>query len=177
MGERTPLTGHPPTGHPPTRHPQPTPGAAPAGPECAPSVRAGGLARTVAGGLPRTARPRHWVKNPLVVTVPTVTRQPTAPGMVRQLALFSVLFSVLFTVAASTVHLLNDVCAAQADSAYPDTRRRPVTAGVLPVPLACTPGGALALASTGAAARPHDRPLAGIGASWEPLYGPSVAGL
>lgn len=150
MGERITLVGEP--------QPHPAAGHAPVGTEgvegaegAAPPVRARGHAGTFGGGLLgllRTARPRQWIKNLLVVAAPAAAGQLTSPGTVLQLALVF----VLFTAAASAVYLLNDARDAEADRAHPDKCRRPVAAGVVPVWLAYAAGGALATASACAAA-------------------------
>ncbi|MEE1756155.1 decaprenyl-phosphate phosphoribosyltransferase [Streptomyces sp. SP18CS02] len=98
-------------------------------------------------GLLRTARPRQWVKNLLVVAAPAAAGELAARRTVLQLA---VVF-VLFTVAASAVYLVNDARDADADRAHPAKCRRPVAAGDVPVPVAYGLGGVLAMASVAGA--------------------------
>ncbi|GGT59035.1 decaprenyl-phosphate phosphoribosyltransferase [Streptomyces purpureus] len=99
-------------------------------------------------GLLRTARPRQWVKNTLVVAAPAAAGELASLETARQLGLVF----VLFTAAASAVYLVNDARDADADRAHPVKRRRPVAAGTVPVPLAYAVGALLGLAATAAAA-------------------------
>lgn len=103
-----------------------------------------GLAR----GLLRTARPRQWVKNLLVVAAPAAAGRLFSRHSVIQLALVF----VLFTVCAAAVYLINDARDAAADRAHPVKRHRPVAAGQVPVPLAYAVGGVLAVLAPTAAA-------------------------
>ncbi|MFF8830489.1 decaprenyl-phosphate phosphoribosyltransferase [Streptomyces sp. NPDC015131] len=100
-------------------------------------------------GLLRTARPRQWVKNLLVVAAPAAAGQLASRHTALQLALVF----ALFTAAAAAVYLVNDARDADADRAHPVKCRRPVAAGDVPVPVAYGTGALLALgALTGAAA-------------------------
>jgi decaprenyl-phosphate phosphoribosyltransferase len=105
------------------------------------------LARLPAGLL-RTARPRQWLKNVLVVAAPVAAGRMLGPAALVQLALVF----VLFTAAASAVYLINDARDADADRAHPVKCRRPVASGQVPVPLAYATGGVLAVAAPLAAA-------------------------
>ncbi|WFB08985.1 decaprenyl-phosphate phosphoribosyltransferase [Streptomyces sp. LX-29] len=93
-------------------------------------------------GLLRTARPRQWVKNVLVVAAPAAAGELISAHVALRLALVF----ALFTAAASAVYLINDALDAEADRAHPEKCRRPVAAGQVPVSLAYAVGGALALA-------------------------------
>ncbi|MFF0446995.1 decaprenyl-phosphate phosphoribosyltransferase [Streptomyces sp. NPDC004609] len=98
-------------------------------------------------GLLRTARPRQWVKNVLVMAAPAAAGELASPYTARQLALVF----ALFTAAAAAVYLVNDARDADADRAHPVKRHRPVAAGDVPVPVAYITGAILAaLAVTGA---------------------------
>ncbi|MFF0433237.1 decaprenyl-phosphate phosphoribosyltransferase [Streptomyces sp. NPDC004327] len=108
-------------------------------PPPAPPVRRRPLA--VAAGLLRTARPRQWVKNALVVAAPVAAGRLGSWHSAARLALVF----ALFTAAASAVYLVNDARDADADRAHPVKRHRPVAAGLVPVPLAYAAGGALGL--------------------------------
>ena len=88
------------------------------------------------GGLVRTARPRQWVKNLLVVAAPAAAGRLTSPHVIAQLALVF----LLFTAAASAVYLINDARDAEADRAHPDKCHRPVAAGQVPVAAAYAAG-------------------------------------
>lgn len=101
-------------------------------------------ARTLTGlarGLLRTARPRQWVKNLLVVAAPAAAGQLFS----RHAAIQLTLVFVLFTACAAAVYLINDARDAVADRAHPVKRHRPVATGQVPVPLAYAAGGVLAL--------------------------------
>ncbi|WP_418958684.1 decaprenyl-phosphate phosphoribosyltransferase [Streptomyces tritici] len=92
-------------------------------------------------GLLRTARPRQWVKNLLVVAAPAAAGRLASWDAAGRLALVF----ALFTAAAAAVYLVNDARDAEADRAHPAKRLRPVAAGVVPVPVAYAAGAALAL--------------------------------
>jgi decaprenyl-phosphate phosphoribosyltransferase len=82
--------------------------------------------RTVSA-LVRTARPRQWTKNLLVLAAPLAAGVIEEPGTVaRVVAAF-----IAFTLAASAVYLLNDVVDAEEDRRHPSKRLRPVAAGEL----------------------------------------------
>ncbi|MEU9911824.1 decaprenyl-phosphate phosphoribosyltransferase [Streptomyces sp. NPDC051001] len=99
------------------------------------------------GALVRTARPKQWVKNILVIAAPAAAGQLfTAHALTRLALVFA-----LFTACAAAVYLINDARDAEADRAHPTKRHRPVAAGRVPVPLAYAVGGVLAaLALAGA---------------------------
>ncbi|MEU8954069.1 decaprenyl-phosphate phosphoribosyltransferase [Streptomyces sp. NPDC048518] len=108
--------------------------------------------RTGAVGLPlgllKTARPRQWVKNVLVVAAPAAAGELFSRHALVQVALVF----ALFTAAASAVYLINDARDADADRAHPTKCRRPVAAGQVPVPVAYAVGGVLAVLAPTAAA-------------------------
>ncbi|MER5212254.1 decaprenyl-phosphate phosphoribosyltransferase [Streptomyces sp. NPDC002838] len=143
MTETAPLTS---TAH--TReaalHEQRTP------PRHTPPPRRGTLRalRTLLAGLLRTARPKQWVKNILVVAAPAAAGQLFTRHALTQLALVF----VLFTACAAAVYLINDARDADADRAHPTKRHRPVAAGQVPVPVAYAVGAALGLLAPTAAA-------------------------
>lgn len=89
----------------------------------------------------KTARPRQWVKNVLVVAAPAAAGELFTWHAAAQLALVF----LLFTVAASAVYLINDARDAEADRAHPVKRNRPVAAGCVPVAVAYGVGGGLAV--------------------------------
>ncbi|MFI6852087.1 decaprenyl-phosphate phosphoribosyltransferase [Streptomyces sp. NPDC050416] len=99
-------------------------------------------------GLLRTARPRQWVKNVLVIAAPAAAGELFSRHALLQLALVF----VLFTACAAAVYLVNDARDAEADRAHPTKRHRPVAAGQVPVPLAYAVGGCLGLLAPAAAA-------------------------
>ncbi|MEU2784832.1 decaprenyl-phosphate phosphoribosyltransferase [Streptomyces sp. NPDC007110] len=104
--------------------------------------------RGVAKGLLRTARPKQWVKNVLVVAAPAAAGRLFSVHALTQVALVF----ALFTACAAAVYLVNDARDAEADRAHPTKRRRPVAAGQVPVPVAYAAGGALAVLAPALAA-------------------------
>ncbi|WP_406111179.1 decaprenyl-phosphate phosphoribosyltransferase [Streptomyces sp. NBC_01003] len=92
-------------------------------------------------GLLKTARPRQWVKNVLVVAAPASAGELFSWHAAAQL----VMVFLLFTAAASAVYLINDARDAEADRAHPVKRNRPVAAGHVPVAVAYVVGGGLAV--------------------------------
>ncbi|MGW7278682.1 decaprenyl-phosphate phosphoribosyltransferase [Streptomyces sp. NPDC054844] len=121
--------------------------------EPAPPRRAG-----IPAGLLRTARPRQWIKNVLVVAAPAAAGELLSWHTLTRLALVF----VLFTACAAAVYLVNDARDAEADRAHPVKRHRPVAAGQVPVPVAYAVGGVLGV-------------LAPVVAAW--LCPPAVAAL
>jgi decaprenyl-phosphate phosphoribosyltransferase len=99
-------------------------------------------------GLLKTARPRQWVKNVLVVAAPAAAGELFSRAALTRLP---VVFA-LFTAAASAVYLINDARDAEADRAHPVKRHRPVAAGQVPVPVAYAVGGVLAVSAPAIAA-------------------------
>lgn len=99
-------------------------------------------------GLLKTARPRQWVKNVLVVAAPAAAGELFSRHSLMQL----ILVFALFTAAASAVYLINDARDAEADRAHPTKCRRPVAAGQVPVTVAYAVGGLLAVLAPVAAA-------------------------
>jgi decaprenyl-phosphate phosphoribosyltransferase len=95
----------------------------------------------LAAGLLRTARPRQWIKNGLVLAAPfAAARLLTVAEAVRLAVVL-----VLFTACSAAVYLINDARDAEADRAHPVKCARPVAAGLVPVPLAYAAGGLLAV--------------------------------
>ncbi len=83
-------------------------------------------------GLVRLARPRQWIKNLLVFVAPGAAGVLLhAPILWHAAAAFGI-----FCLAASGTYYLNDARDVAADRAHPTKCRRPVAAGVVPVPLA-----------------------------------------
>ena len=91
-------------------------------------------AGSLAGGVLRTMRPRQWVKNVLVLAAPFAGGQIFTPGNTAHL----VVAFAAFSLAASGIYLINDANDVEADRAHPTKQRRPIAAGVVPVPLALT---------------------------------------
>jgi decaprenyl-phosphate phosphoribosyltransferase len=87
---------------------------------------------TVARGVLKTMRPRQWVKNVLVLAAPFASGDLLADGIVFELAVAFVAFSL----AASGIYLVNDANDVAADRAHPTKRNRPIAAGIVPPRLA-----------------------------------------
>ena len=101
---------------------EPTGGAAPTTP-----------LRAVAG-LVKTARPRQWVKNVLVFAAPFTAAEITNVNVLMD----ALVAFVAFCLVASSVYMVNDVVDVEADRAHPTKYKRPIAAGVVPVPAAYT---------------------------------------
>ncbi len=81
----------------------------------------------VAGGVLRTARPKQWAKNLLVVAAPAaagVLFQPTT-------ALRTLIAFCAFCIVASGVYFINDVRDWREDVLHPVKKNRPIPAGVV----------------------------------------------
>ncbi|GAA4072611.1 MULTISPECIES: decaprenyl-phosphate phosphoribosyltransferase [Streptomyces] len=118
------------------------------GTPAAPAAPAARRLLALPGALVRTARPRQWIKNVLVVAAPAAAGRLASPYDIAQLSLVF----CLFTMAASAVYLINDARDAEADRAHPDKCRRPVAAGEVPVGVAYATGAVLAVLAPLAAA-------------------------
>jgi decaprenyl-phosphate phosphoribosyltransferase len=115
--------------------------SAPPAADALPTAPAG--VRAVAAGVLRTARPRQWTKNLLVLAAPLASGTVAEPDVLGP----SLLAFVLFCVAASGLYLLNDVRDVEQDRRHPTKRTRPVAAGIVPVRLAVAVGLVLLTAS------------------------------
>lgn len=118
----------------------------------------GGRGRGLPAGLVRTARPRQWVKNGLVLAAPFAAGRLLSPRDSVQLGVVL----VLFTACASAVYLINDARDAEADRAHPVKRQRPVACGQVPVAAAYTAGGVLAVTAPATAALMCNADTAGL---------------
>ena len=81
----------------------------------------------VTRGAVKTMRPRQWVKNVLVFAAPFVGGDLLTPGIVPDLLVAFIAFSL----AASGVYLVNDAQDVVADRAHPTKRLRPIAAGIV----------------------------------------------
>jgi decaprenyl-phosphate phosphoribosyltransferase len=98
-------------------------------------------------GVIKAMRPRQWVKNVLVLAAPLAALGGSVRyDYVKVLAEASVAF-VVFSLAASSIYLINDVRDVQADREHPTKRFRPIAAGVVPEWLAYTLAAVLGVAS------------------------------
>jgi decaprenyl-phosphate phosphoribosyltransferase len=100
----------------------PTSSGADPGPAPAPST-------SLLSGLIRTARPKQWMKNVLVVAA------PAAAGVLGHASVIfdTVVAFVAFSLAASGTYFLNDAFDVEADRRHAKKRLRPIAAGVVPV--------------------------------------------
>ncbi len=100
---------------------------------------------SIARGLIRTARPKQWAKNVLVLAA------PFAAGRITHLPVLgaSAIAFVAFCLAASAIYLINDAKDVEADRAHPTKRNRPIAAGIVPVPAAMVASIVLMLAAIG----------------------------
>jgi decaprenyl-phosphate phosphoribosyltransferase len=86
-------------------------------------------------GLIRTARPRQWVKNVLVLAAPFAAYAADPVFRVDVVVDAGIAF-IAFCLVASAVYLVNDAIDAEADRAHPTKRNRPIAAGIVPVRVA-----------------------------------------
>lgn len=98
-------------------------------------------------GLFKAIRPRQWVKNVLVLLAPlaalgTDVRYNYADVLGKEAIAF-----VVFSLAASSIYLINDVQDVEADREHPTKRFRPIAAGVVPEWLAYVVAAVLAVGS------------------------------
>lgn len=81
----------------------------------------------VARGVIKTMRPRQWVKNVLVLAAPFAKGDLLGGNIVWHLGVAFVAFSL----AASSIYLINDANDVEADRAHPTKRNRPIAAGIV----------------------------------------------
>ncbi|HEV2777938.1 MAG TPA: decaprenyl-phosphate phosphoribosyltransferase [Actinophytocola sp.] len=118
--------------------------------EAAAPPGAGGARRGSLGvllGLIRTARPRQWVKNVLVLAAPFAANRMFE----RDVLIDTALSFAAFCLVASAVYLVNDAIDVAADRAHPTKRTRPIAAGIVPIPLAYGASAVLFLAAVAVA--------------------------
>ena len=93
----------------------------------------------VVTGLIKAARPRQWVKNLLVLIAPVAALGSDVNYDWPEVAIKVSIAFVAFSLAASSIYLVNDARDVEADRAHPTKRFRPIAAGVVPAWLAyCT---------------------------------------
>lgn len=91
-----------------------------------------GASGNIVTGLLKTARPRQWVKNVLVLAAPFTAGEIATGGVL----LDALIAFVAFSFVASAVYLVNDAIDVEADRAHPTKCKRPIAAGIVPVPAA-----------------------------------------
>jgi 4-hydroxybenzoate polyprenyltransferase len=111
-------------------------------------LRGRGAATLLPAAL-ESLRPHQWLKNALVFVPLAAAHRLGEP----QLLLRAFEAFVAFSLCASSVYLLNDLCDAAADRTHPHKRLRPIASGRLPRAVAVALMAAL-LAATVVAARP-----------------------
>jgi len=98
-------------------------------------------------GVVKAIRPRQWVKNVIVLAAPLAALGgPVRYDYGKVLTEASVAF-VVFSLAASSIYLVNDVRDVEADREHPTKRNRPIAAGVVPEWLAYVLAAVLGVAS------------------------------
>lgn len=89
-------------------------------------------ATSMAVGLLRACRPKQWAKNVLVFVAPAAAGVIDEPYRLR----LTVVGFVAFCLVSSATYLLNDVLDVESDRQHPTKRRRPIAAGIVPIPMA-----------------------------------------
>src|SRR5690242_9760450 len=95
-----------------------------------------GPPKNLVTGVIKAIRPRQWMKNLLVLLAPVAALGGNVQYDYREVAVKVLIAFVSFSLAASTVYLVNDVRDVEADRQHPTKRFRPIAAGVVPVWLA-----------------------------------------
>ncbi|GAB3023391.1 decaprenyl-phosphate phosphoribosyltransferase [Mycobacterium bourgelatii] len=98
-------------------------------------------------GVIKAIRPRQWVKNVLVLAAPLSAAGRGVQYDLSHLAVQVGVAFVVFSLAASSIYLINDVRDVEADREHPTKRYRPIAAGVVPEWLAYVLAAALGVAS------------------------------
>jgi decaprenyl-phosphate phosphoribosyltransferase len=99
-------------------------------------------------GLVREARPKQWVKNVLVLAVPFLAGKIGEPLVLLDAAIAFIVFSM----AASGIYFVNDAKDVESDRAHPTKCKRPIAAGLVPLPVAYVVAVALLGGSVGISA-------------------------
>lgn len=89
---------------------------------------------SLATALLRTARPKQWVKNVLVLAAPFAAGQALDASVIAQ----AVAAFVAFTLASSATYFVNDALDYEADRKHPRKKHRPIAAGHVSVTTAWT---------------------------------------
>jgi len=91
-----------------------------------------GPPKNLVTGLIKAMRPRQWVKNLLVLIAPVAAFGSDVQFDYREVAIKVLIAFVAFSLAASSVYLVNDARDVEADRQHPTKRFRPIAAGVVP---------------------------------------------
>lgn len=103
----------------------------------------------------RALRPHHWTKNLIVFAAPLFNFVFSVDTVLNALLAFC-----LFCAISSSFYLLNDVADVDSDRRHPVKCKRPIAAGLVPVPIAI--GIALTLLSSSIALAIHHSPGLGL---------------
>jgi decaprenyl-phosphate phosphoribosyltransferase len=103
--------------------------------------------KNLATGLVKAIRPRQWVKNLLVLAAPLFALGGGVTYDFREVFINVGLAFVAFSLAASSIYLVNDARDVEADRQHPTKRFRPIAAGVVPEWLAYSLAVVLAVCS------------------------------
>jgi len=95
-----------------------------------------GPPKNLATGLVKALRPRQWVKNLLVLAAPLFAFGGDVEYDYSEVLTDVGIAFVCFSLAASSIYLVNDARDVEADRAHPTKRFRPIAAGVVPQNLA-----------------------------------------
>jgi decaprenyl-phosphate phosphoribosyltransferase len=106
-----------------------------------------GPPKNVVSGVIKAMRPRQWVKNVLVLAAPVAALGGDVRYDYREVAVKVAIAFVAFSLAASSVYLVNDARDVEADRQHPTKRFRPIAAGVVPEWLAYCVAAVLGVAS------------------------------
>ena len=79
--------------------------------------------------LLKTMRPKHWAKNIFIFAPLVFDRKLTN----FEAMLTTILGTILFSLIASVVYIINDIADVEADRKHPIKRNRPIPAGKLPI--------------------------------------------
>lgn len=97
--------------------------------EAAPTV---GPPKNLVSGIVKAVRPRQWVKNILVFAAPLAALGDIPPHDYRTVFTKVAIAFVVFSMAASSIYLINDARDVEADRQHPTKRFRPIAAGCCP---------------------------------------------
>ena len=97
---------------------------------------AGAPPKNLATGIVKALRPRQWVKNLLVLAAPLFAFGGDIKYDYREVLIKVGIAFVAFSLAASSIYLVNDARDVEADREHPTKRFRPIAAGVVPQQLA-----------------------------------------
>jgi decaprenyl-phosphate phosphoribosyltransferase len=101
--------------------------------EAAPTA---GPPKNLLTGIVKAVRPRQWVKNLLVLAAPLFALGGDVQYDYRDVFIKVGIAFVAFSLAASSIYLINDARDVEADRQHPTKQFRPIAAGVVPVGLA-----------------------------------------